>query len=215
MANIISPVGFFALLFCGLFLVSGAFCKTSNSLIRKGNKAYQKGDYNFALENYRQVLKKSPSDTKALYNAGNAMYKAERFDEAEDYYKKSSEDKKYSARALFNLANSHAKSGDLDDAKNIYKNIIIQNPDDKKARYNLQVVSKHKKQDQNKQDNQKDKKPEHDKDNQKKQPSMSGQDAMRLLEIAKEKEQKTMQAASDRQKSKYQKAKTAREPKDW
>lgn len=53
------------------------------SLVRKGTRQYNKGEYETAIQRYEAALKAAPGLFEATYDLGNALYKAERFDRAE------------------------------------------------------------------------------------------------------------------------------------
>jgi tetratricopeptide (TPR) repeat protein len=154
----------------------------------------------------------------------------EKFEESSKFYKGAAEDGEISKKALFNMANSYFGSQDFEKAEKIYKQILINNPHDIKAKYNLQVTLKRKKQSRDKQDkgdkkqNQKDKEPKsNDKQKQNKngksqknrQPSMSAEDAQRLLEMVKESENKNTKIDKRRYPFKRVKGKPSSDLKDW
>ena len=206
-----------------LFCVCHLAAKSDNGFIRKGNRAYKKGDYPLALTNYANVIGRSAENTKAFYNAGNALYKMNKFDDAVLSYENSSKDDKFSDRSTFNTANAHFKSGKLDEASDVYKKLILKTPDDFAAKYNLQVTLKQKKQNEKDKDEKK-KQPEQkpqDKDKQKNQggqnnqQGMSKQDAEKLLQMAKEKENRAMEEKADKQKMQQKGKRLSGSGKDW
>ena len=70
----------YKLLYITLFIFAAAGAQAQDmperSLVRKGNRQYNKG-------NYEQALQAAAGQFEATYNLGNALYKAERFDRAE------------------------------------------------------------------------------------------------------------------------------------
>ncbi|MEP6466246.1 MAG: tetratricopeptide repeat protein, partial [Parafilimonas sp.] len=42
-----------------------------NNFIQKGNDAYRKGDFDVAVENYKNALRKAPDNNTARFNLAN------------------------------------------------------------------------------------------------------------------------------------------------
>ncbi|MBR3846354.1 MAG: tetratricopeptide repeat protein, partial [Alistipes sp.] len=83
------------------------------SKVRKGNRQYNKGNYEASIERYNQALEIVPEQWEATYNLGNALYKAERYEQAEQTMLRSAADSLRSdeerAHALYNLGNAQFK----------------------------------------------------------------------------------------------------------
>ncbi len=109
-------------------------------LVRKGNRSYNKGRYNEAIERYGEALKAAPAQFEATYNLGNAFYKAEMFDRAEQTMTKSAADSLRSdterAEAFYNLGNAQFKQQKYKEALESYKQSLRLNPSDMEAKYN-------------------------------------------------------------------------------
>jgi len=60
----------------------------TDSLFEKGNRYYQKGEYDMALDVYQQLLKNNNTTPEVLYNMGNAYYKKGKLGYAIVYYEK-------------------------------------------------------------------------------------------------------------------------------
>ena len=73
----------YTLLFLLTAAAAGAPQMPERSLDRKGNRQYNKGNYEKSIERYERALEAAPESFEATYNLGNALYKAERFDRAE------------------------------------------------------------------------------------------------------------------------------------
>ena len=75
------------LLYIFLFLLTSAGAQAQQmperSLVRKGTRQYNKGNYEQAISRYEQALQAVAGQFEATYDLGNALYKAERFDRAE------------------------------------------------------------------------------------------------------------------------------------
>ena len=50
--------------------------------VRKGNRQYNKGNYEEAIARYTRALTAAPGQFEATYDLGNALYKAELFETA-------------------------------------------------------------------------------------------------------------------------------------
>lgn len=59
------------------------------SLVRKGNRQYNKGEYGEAIKRYEEALKAAPESFEATYNLGNAQFKQKKYKEALESYKQS------------------------------------------------------------------------------------------------------------------------------
>ena len=67
-----------------LVLISSGFsyAQEDNSLIREGNKNYEKGNFTGAEQNYQKSLQKNKDSYKGAFNLGDAYYKQGKFQEA-------------------------------------------------------------------------------------------------------------------------------------
>lgn len=184
-----------------------------------GNRLYDKGEYDTALEHFSKAGELAPGDARMKFNAGTALYRLDDHERAREAFEKAAgEGDKFRPRALFNAGNARFKARDYAGAIESYKKVILADPSDDNARYNLQKALEMKKlqehgeggkcdkeNEENKKDQQKgggqDKKDQQDqKDRQEKQEPKGGdneeekrkerekQNADRLLEMMKEKE---------------------------
>ena len=110
------------------------------SLVRKGNRQYNKGEYEASIGRYEEALKAAPGQFEATYNLGNALYKAERFDRAEQTMVQAAADSLRSdaerAEAFYNLGNAQFKQQKYKEALESYKQSLRLNPADMEAKYN-------------------------------------------------------------------------------
>ena len=102
------------------------------SLVRKGNRQYNKGEYEASIGRYEEALKAAPGQFEATYNLGNALYKAERFDRAEQTMVQAAADSLRSdaerAEAFYNLGNAQFKQQKYKEALESYKQSLRLNP---------------------------------------------------------------------------------------
>lgn len=132
------------LLYIGLFLFAASTASAQKlperSEVRKGNRQYNKGNYEKGIERYGEALKSAPESFEAIYNLGNALYKAERFDHAEQTMQQAAADSlradEERAEAFYNLGNAQFKQKKYKEALESYKQSLRMNPADQEAKYN-------------------------------------------------------------------------------
>ena len=110
------------------------------SLVRKGTRQYNKGNYEQAIGRYEQALQAVAGQFEATYDLGNALYKAERFDRAEQTMQQAAADSLRTdderAEAFYNLGNAQFKQQKYKEALESYKQSLRLNPSDMEAKYN-------------------------------------------------------------------------------
>lgn len=117
-----------------------------NSVLRKGNKAYDEGKFGQAFELYEKASAKTPQ--KAAYNSGTALYRLQDYGAAVDAFglalkePKTKKEALFNQNALFNLGNSAYKAGDKETAKQAMRTVILNNLKDNDAKQNLQFMIK-------------------------------------------------------------------------
>ena len=146
-----------------LFIIpSFVMAQSDNSLLKKGNDAYNKKEYDVAAETYKMVTDKDPSNEKAQYNLGNALYKNGNPDEALKAYNeaiKIGKSKNDQSATWYNKGVSLQNNKKLPECIDAYKNALRLNPSDEEARFNLQkALQQQQKEQQQKDKNDKDKK---------------------------------------------------------
>lgn len=110
------------------------------SLVRKGNRQYNKNHYESAIDRYREALEAVPGQWEATYNLGNALYKMERYEAADSVMQRVVADTlrttEERAHALYNLGNAQFKQQKYKEALQSYRQSLLLNPDDQEAKYN-------------------------------------------------------------------------------
>ena len=132
------------LLYIFLFLLTSAGAQAQQmperSLVRKGTRQYNKGNYEQAISRYEQALQAVAGQFEATYDLGNALYKAERFDRAEQTMQQAAADSLRTdterAEAFYNLGNAQFKQQKYQEALESYKQSLRLNPSDMEAKYN-------------------------------------------------------------------------------
>lgn len=141
-------------------LPMATFAQNEKELIKKGNEAYNKKEYENAVTNYKQATEKNPVNATAQYNLGNALYKNKKTDEAVQAYDEalskavSKEDK---SKSYYNKGVVLQNNKKLPECIEAYKNALKLNPQDEDARQNLQKALQQQKQEEKKDNNDKKK----------------------------------------------------------
>ncbi|ANT65694.1 MULTISPECIES: tetratricopeptide repeat protein [Prosthecochloris] len=85
-----------------------------------GAMAFNRGDFETALDYFSRSLEFSPGDSLRLYDIGNVYFKLERYDDASAYYLQAIDNSTAFEEAYYNLAVSYIRTGRNDDALKIY-----------------------------------------------------------------------------------------------
>ncbi len=120
--------------------------------IKDAQEAFKRKDYNATIQDYSKV--KNPSD-EVRYNLGEAYYKAKKYKQALSEFK-AIKSKKLEFKKLHNMGNTLAHLKKIDDAIKAYEK-ALKIKEDKDTRYNLELLKKMKKKQQQKKKNQKKK----------------------------------------------------------
>ncbi|OFX89233.1 MAG: hypothetical protein A2W99_01680 [Bacteroidetes bacterium GWF2_33_16] len=216
-----------------VLLAVTAFAQQERKFIRKGNKLYEKENFQESEIQYRKAIDKDKSSYNASFNIGDALYKQEKYEDATKQFSElsskqlSKEDK---SKLYHNIGNSMLQNQKLQESIDAYKEALRNNPNDMETKYNLAYAQKlmQQQQQQDKQDkneenkdqnkdqkdqqqnqDQQDKKDEQQQQQQ--QPKISKEDAERLLQALANDEKKTQ----DKLKQEKAKAAKARVVKEW
>jgi len=155
--------------------------ESRNRDVEQGNAALQAGKPEDALAHYDKAVAKLPGESGVHFDRGAALYALSRFEEAGQEFLRATEsqDEGLKAAAFRSLGNALAKQEKHKDAVAAYKRALALRPDDKAAKWNLEIAlrkqkeeeekkkkkdeDKDKKDDKDKQDKDKDKKDDKDK----------------------------------------------------
>jgi tetratricopeptide (TPR) repeat protein len=168
----INPIAFLLIFFLAPF---ATFAQNDNELIKRGNKAYNKNQYDVARDNYKRAAEKNPANEKAQYNLGNALYKSKKPEDAVVAYDAAIQNSKLpieKSGAFYNKGVVLQNNKKLPECIEAYKNSLRLNPADEDARLNLQKALLQQQQQQKEKDNKEQRKPKDDpkkKDQQKQQ----------------------------------------------
>ncbi len=119
------------------------FAESVNSKMREGISQYHEGEFKESVKNFSSARAGRPEDSRIAYNLGNAHYKEGKFEEALQAYTQSTLDKKnpdIRKNSIYNTGNTMVKLGKLEEAESAYKKVLVLDPGDMDAKYNLEYV---------------------------------------------------------------------------
>ena len=175
-------VGLLVLLPCLVgFEAPGGFdpLRSRSAAVEEGNAKMKAGKADEALTAYDKAVAELPREPGAHFARGTALAALSRFDEAAEEFLYATEAKESAlkAAAFYNLGNAFFRKDKFAEAVEAYKRTLMLDPKDERAKWNLEIALKKKrqedekkKQDKDKQDkDKKDDKQDKDKDKDKKQ----------------------------------------------
>ena len=222
--TVVKLATFLVIAFCQV--PDAALAQDDKAIIKKGNEAYKKNEFDKAAEQYQKVTAKTPANATAQYNLGNALYKNSKTDDAVTAYDNAANnlpDKVEKSKALYNKGVVLQNNKKLPECIAAYKDALKLNPQDEDARQNLQKALQQLKQQQQK-DNKEQKKPKNEqkkKDEQKKKEEEKNQPQQQQPKITKKDAEEKLKALLQQEKNLQDKLKrvNAASPnkpeKDW
>lgn len=115
-------------------------------LVRKGNRSYERLDYNKAAERYQQAIGVCDSCYEATFNLGDALYKQKEYDEAGKIFGALAADSTRSdldrAQSYYNLGNTLFQQKRYQEALAAFKKSLRLNPADLETKYNYAYTKK-------------------------------------------------------------------------
>jgi tetratricopeptide (TPR) repeat protein len=191
---------------CALLFLTGCSIPSDLQLIG-GNDRYEGEEFGEALKKYEKA---DQQDARTRFNTGAALYKMGDFESAKETYQVLADPgavpQGMAPKAYYNMGNALFRKDLLPEAAEAYKRCLLLDPQDEDCRHNLvlalrppksQPKKKDDKKDQKKKDQKKDKKDEQPKGGQPppsrdRQKQMTREQAERILQAVKEKEQAAM-----------------------
>ncbi|HXU63411.1 MAG TPA: tetratricopeptide repeat protein [Polyangia bacterium] len=169
--------------------------------IEAGNAALKAGKADDALAHYDRAVKKLPADSGAHYDRGAALYALSRFDEAGQEFLRATDAKDPALKqsAFYNLGNALFKKEKFKEAVAAYTRALGLRPDDKQAKWNLEIALRKQKEDEDKKKDQQDKKDDQNKD------QKQSQDDQKKDQQKKDEQQKKDQKQAQNDQKKDQK----------
>lgn len=150
-------------------------------LVRKGNRQYERGDYDSSIDNYSRALQHDPQSFEAKFNTANVQFRkafvdslqmdAKMVEKAEKTLRKLAQDSTRTdcerADVAYNLGNSLFVQQKFKEALTCYRDAMRLNPEDKEAKYNYALTKEMlKQQQQQQQQQQQDQNQDQNQDNQ-------------------------------------------------
>ena len=147
----------FIILIVILFVSSGLCFASIHGEVRMGNKYYDEGEYDEAVESYKKALNKLEDSDIINFNAGTAFYKKGDYVQTIDYLQKVllSEEESLRQSAYYNLGNTFYQSGiakeeddlnfaiqSLEQSLKQYKKALEIAEEDADAKHNYKFVKK-------------------------------------------------------------------------
>ncbi|MBV9961722.1 MAG: tetratricopeptide repeat protein [Parafilimonas sp.] len=182
----------------------------ANNYIQKGNEAYRKADFDAAVENYKNALRKDPTNNTARFNLANALQKRNEIKEAQKNYDQVIEKSgvnSLKSESNYNKGIASLKEKDLQQAISSFKESLRENPSDDDARENLQkALNELKKQQQQNQPQNKNQQQQNPK--QQKQPPLNKQMMQQKFNELRNQEKQLQQKLQNKNS-------TVQPDKDW
>jgi len=193
-----------------VFLTIVAKSQPANNYIQKGNEAYRKADFDAAVENYKNALRKDPTNNTARFNLANALQKRNEIKEAQKNYDQVIEKSgvnSLKSESNYNKGIASLKEKDLQQAISSFKESLRENPSDDDARENLQkALNELKKQQQQNQPQNKNQQQQNPK--QQKQPPLNKQMMQQKFNELRNQEKQLQQKLQNKNS-------TVQPDKDW
>jgi Ca-activated chloride channel family protein len=148
-------------------LIAGADLLTRRSpLVEQGNGHMKAGKAEEALAEYDKALRETPAEPGVHFNRGTALYGLNRWDEAGQAFLRATEARTpdLKASAFYNLGNAFYQAQKYEEAAQAFKKSLAYNPGDLRAKWNLELSLKKKKEEDQKKEDQKKNQDEKDKD---------------------------------------------------
>jgi len=193
------------LAFAPLLTGFGLFEKRDGE-IEAGNAALRAGKADDALVHYDKAVKKLPAEAGTHFDRGAALYALSRFDEAGEEFLRATEakDPALKASAFYNLGNAFFKKEKFKEAVSAYTRSLGLKPDDKQAKWNLEIALRKQKDKEEKDKKDQDKKDKDqkkdDKDKDKKDKQDKKKDDQKKDQDQKDKDQQDKKDKQDQQK---------------
>jgi len=140
-----------------LLIVGFLFVASSLNDARKANEAFKNGDYELAVQLYRQAIDQNPDNSRLYFNLGNALAEAGYTDEAMEVYnqfRNMTEESNQQALADYNRGKLLSEQENFDEALSHFREALRKNPNDEDARFNYELAQRMKQQQEQQQQQQ-------------------------------------------------------------
>jgi Ca-activated chloride channel family protein len=190
--------------------------KRKDPNIEEGNRQLAAGKPDQALAAYDRAVQALPEEPIAHFDRGVALYRLGKFPEAQKEFQRASEghDGSVKADAYYNMGNALLKQERYKDALDAYKHTLGLRPEDRRAKWNLELALRklqEQKQQQQQQQSQKDQQKKDDKQQQQQQQQQQAQqdqqkqqDEQQQQQQQQEQQQQQQQQQAEQQKQQEQ-----------
>ena len=183
-------------------------------LVRKGNRQYERGDYDNSIDNYSRALRYDPKSFEAKFNTANVQFRrafadsvqldVKMIEKAEQTLRKLAQDSTRTdierADVAYNLGNSLFMQQKFKEALVSYRDAMRLNPDDQEAKYNYALTKEMLKQQQQQQQNQQQQQDQNqDNQNQEQEQNQDNQQDKQDKEDQQNREDKQNQQPNEQQ----------------
>jgi Ca-activated chloride channel family protein len=133
-----------------------AFADSARDSTSQGNKLYEQGNFNEAINKYDEALVEAPEALEPKFNKANSYYKLDDLGKAIDLYRQvaaESKDMDLVAKSKYNLGNSYFQQGskqrdsnlqkaieDMKTAIGSWRDVLDIEPENEKAAKNIEVA---------------------------------------------------------------------------
>lgn len=187
----------FGIFFTTLLGVAQPVSAKNPILFGQAGQAFEKGEYDKALESYLKLKEKNPNDPEIDYNLGETYYRLENYDAAEEAFERALNipDETRRKETLYNLGNTAYRQNKLDEALSYYEKALQMDPNYDKAKLNYEFVKKKKEE----QKEQEQKKEDQQKNEEQKQEESQKKEQQEKEQSQKQEEQNERQKKQDKQ----------------
>jgi Ca-activated chloride channel family protein len=121
-----------------------AACSDSALSNEQANALFAAGDYKGALAAYRDLQIELPDSPELAINSANALHKTGEYPRALPEYGKAIDGKDLALRAIgqYDRGNTLFRMGRLEDARDAYREVLRIDPNDRDAKFNLEIVQR-------------------------------------------------------------------------
>lgn len=141
------------------FLLAFEALRSKSAPVEEGNARMKAGKADEALAAYDKAVTELPGEPGVRFARGTALSALSRFDEAAEEFLRATEAKEtpLKASAFYNLGNAFFKKDKFDESIAAYKRALALDPKNDRAKWNLEIALKKKREDDQKKDKDKDK----------------------------------------------------------
>lgn len=194
------------------------------ALVRKGNRQYERQNYDASIDNYARALQADPANFEAKFNTANVQFRKELIEKSEQTLRKLAQDSTRTdierGEVAYNLGNTLFVQQKLEEALNCYRDAMRFNPDDKEAKFNYALTKEllkqqqqqqqqqqqdqnnqnqdNKEQNQNEEQQDKENDQNQEQEQQQPQPEISEQEQQAMLEAIQAQEDKTQEKLKEK-----------------